>query len=268
MGNRSCHCTVAAILAGIALTGAAASAQNPEPACSVGVSNLIGYGGPRKINVPYIATAKTTFEQRLPDGNSVRGYIYTHQARDSAGRTMSEMAQGCRLDENGVPQPQLSVSVFDPATNTSLFWQVGINTDKVARISYHLKTPRKTLTPDELAARRKASESQQPPSSEFKSEDLGKRAIAGVVAHGSRTTRTIPAGEEGNELPLVTITETWNSKELGLVVLGIKDDPRRGRITYEIEELSRTEPDRSVFTPPEGYRIEDRAPLTASQSQP
>ena len=267
MANRFCYYTLAVILAGIALTGAA-SAQNSEPACSMGIHNFIGYGGGRKSNVAYAATAKMTFEQTLPDGNHIKGYIYTHQARDSAGRTMSETGHGCQLDENGVPQPQLNVSVYDPSTKTSLFWQVGNSIDKVVHVGHQLETPGKTLTPDELAARRKASEARQPPRSEFKSEDLGIRTIAGLEAHGSRTTRTISTGEEGNELPLITTSEIWRSEELGLVVLGINDDPRRGRTTYEIKELSRTDPDPSIFAPPEGYKIEDRAPQTASVSQP
>jgi hypothetical protein len=110
MGHRCCLYTLAAILAGVALASPA-SAQNSEPACSVGVNHFVGYGGMRQSDRPYTATAKTTFEQHLPDGNEIQGYAYTHQARDSAGRTMSEMATGCLLDENGVPQPQLSVSV-------------------------------------------------------------------------------------------------------------------------------------------------------------
>jgi len=266
MGHRRCLYTLAVILAGVALANPA-SAQNSEPACSVGVNHFVGYGGMGQSDLPYTATAKTTFEQHLPDGNEIHGYVYTHQARDSAGRTMSEMATGCLPDENGVPQPQLSVSVFDPATRSSLFWQAGMLGDKVVRVSHTSGNVIK-LTPDEIAARRKANESRQPPSGEFKSEDLGTRTIAGVEAQGLRTTRTIPAGQAGNKLPLVTTRETWRSKESGLVVLGITDDPRQGRTTYEIEDFSRTEPGPSLFAPPEGYRIEDSAALTAPGSQP
>jgi hypothetical protein len=266
MGHRRCLYTLAVILAGVALANPA-SAQNSEPACSVGVNHFVGYGGMGQSDLPYTATAKTTFEQHLPDGNEIHGYVYTHQARDSAGRTMSEMATGCLPDENGVPQPQLSVSVFDPATKSSLFWQVGMLGDKVVRVSHTSGNVIK-LTPDEIAARRKANESRQPPSGEFKSEDLGTRTIAGVEAQGLRTTRTIPAGQAGNKLPLVTTRETWRSKESGLVVLGITDDPRQGRTTYEIEDFSRTEPGPSLFAPPEGYRVEDSAALTAPGSQP
>jgi len=266
MGHRRCLYTLAVILAGVALANPA-SAQNSEPACSVGVNHFVGYGGMGQSDLPYTATAKTTFEQHLPDGNEIHGYVYTHQARDSAGRTMSEMATGCLPDENGVPQPQLSVSVFDPATRSSLFWQAGMLGDKVVRVSHTSGNVIK-LTPDEIAARRKANESRQPPSGEFKSEDLGTRTIAGVEAQGLRTTRTIPAGQAGNKLPLVTTRETWRSKESGLVVLGITDDPRQGRTTYEIEDFSRTEPGPSLFAPPEGYRVEDSAALTAPGSQP
>jgi hypothetical protein len=122
--------------------------------------------------------------------------------------------------------------VIDPAAKTSISWQVGMITDKIAHVAHQRDIPSKTLTPDEIAANRKAAESRRPPRSEFKGENLGTRIIAGVDAIGSRTIRTIPAGEEGNKLPLVTTNETWMSKEFGFVVLAITDDPRRGRSTF------------------------------------
>jgi hypothetical protein len=235
----------------------------------VGINHFVSYGSMRgNDNLPYTATAKMTFEQRLPDGNEIQGYIYTHQARDSAGRTMSEVGQGCRLDADRVPQPQLNVSVFDPAAKTLISWQVGLDTDKVVRVSHQRDVQPKMWTHEELATLRKSAESRQPPRSEFTSENLGIRTIAGVEARGERTTRTVPAEEEGNKLPLVIISETWTSNELGLVVLAISDDPRRGRTTYEVEELSRDEPDLSLFVPPKDYRIEDREAQTGSGLQP
>ena len=96
MVNRDYLCIAAAILTGIALTESPC-AQSFEPACSVGVNHFVGYGGIRENNLPFTATAKTTYEQSLPDGNEIRGYIYTHQARDSAGRTRSEMGRAAIL---------------------------------------------------------------------------------------------------------------------------------------------------------------------------
>jgi len=64
------------------------------------------------------------------------------------------------------------------------------------------------------------------------------------------------------------VNETWHSMELGIVLLAINDDPRRGKTTFEVEELSRTEPDPSVFAPPAGYRTEDIKPEAVPGSNP
>jgi len=117
-----------------------------------------------------------------------------------------------------------------------------------------------------MAERRKEMQLMQPPRSEFKTEDLGTKTIAGIEAHGSRTTRTIPAGEEGNEVPLVTVQEIWRSQKLGLTLMGTMDDPRSGRRTYEVEEFTEGEPDASLFTPPEGYRVEYRKTVVEDEA--
>src|SRR5271170_6689983 len=129
MKRQSCFCLVPAVVAGI-LLGGVARAQSPEPACSMGFTNAIGYGISAKSGVAFTATAKTSFEQHLPDGSYIRGYMRTRQARDAAGRMMYETPYGCLRDENGVPQPEIHVSVSDPATKISLNWQVGVNANK------------------------------------------------------------------------------------------------------------------------------------------
>ncbi len=178
---------------------------------------------------------------------------------------LSQFPQGCHFDKDGKAVAELSVSVFDPETKTTETWQVGGNFEKVAHIRHQPAMPAppptpKLLSPEVLAARRKASGERQPSNSEFKKEDLGTRSIAGVIAKGTRSTRTIPPGEEGNELPLMIVTEFWRSSELGLTLMNISDDPRRGRYTWEVEEISRTEPDPALFTPPADYKIVDDPP--------
>jgi hypothetical protein len=49
---------------------------------------------------------------------------------------------------------------------------------------------------------------------------------------------------------------------LHLTLMSINDDPRTGRTTMEVEDLSRTEPDPSLFAPPEGYTVEDQTPTS------
>ena len=248
---------VAILTTGVPLV-TTARAQSSEAACSMGMfrSMALGLSG----RVAYSATARTTFEQTLGDGSYVRGFMVTHKARDSSGRTRTEMAHGCQRGENGQPQPEISVFVNDPTTKTSLNWQTGPDAARTAQMVHQTEVPRKTQPSEQVVAIQKAAQRNQPPHSEFETEDLGVRTIAGVEAHGSRTTRTIPAGEEGNELPLVVEDQHWDSLDLGLTVYAVHDDPRFGRTTFEIEELSRAEPDTSFFLPPPGYKTEDRTP--------
>ena len=261
MKVKGCCSVVCAILIATAIPRTA-WAQEVEPACTVGINNFIIYRIPQMSNAAFSATAKTSYEQRLPDGNYVRGYVRTREARDAAGRTMIEVAQSCRKGKNGALQPDLHVTVFDPAAKTSLYWPSGAGTDKVAHLFHTLPVQRKSDTPGELAVQNKAAQVQQPPQSEYQIEDLGSRTIAGLEAQGSRRTRTIPPGEVGNEFPLVVTHESWRAQDLGLIVLAIDDDPRRGRTTFEIEELSRSDPEPSTFAAPAGYTVVESTPQT------
>jgi hypothetical protein len=174
-----------------------------------------------------------------------------------------QFGQSCYRDKDGQPALQMSVSVFDPESRTTETWAIGdrfINDKTAHLIRMHPPKPAMKLSPEELAAQRKLNEERQPPKSEFKTEELGTRTIAGIKATGTRRTRTIPAGEEGNELPLVVVTENWFSKELGMGVMFVNEDPRWGRTTWEIEEISRNEPDASLFNPPADYKIVEDTP--------
>ena len=90
-----------------------------------------------------------------------------------------------------------------------------------------------------------------------KKEDLGTRTIEGVEATGTRTTVTIAAGEIGNERPIEIVSERWYSPELQTVVSSRHSDPRFGETTFKLSNVSRAEPDRSLFEPPSDYTIED-----------
>jgi hypothetical protein len=88
-----------------------------------------------------------------------------------------------------------------------------------------------------------------------RTEDLGTRNIEGVDAEGTRTTTTIPADAIGNERPIEIVYERWHSKELDLIVLSKHSDPRFGEQTYRLTNIVRSEPDPSLFTPPQGYKL-------------
>jgi hypothetical protein len=218
---------------------------------------FVSLGTQSKTDAPYSGTLKTSFEQKLPDGNAVHGFHRVHQARDSKGRTMDEMAMGCARGEDGQPEQTMAVTVVDPTTSTIMNWQVGDAMPKVAHV-HHMSIPNhKQPTAEEAAEQVKRSQraAKMQRHDEARVENLGSKTINGVLAEGMRTVRTIPAGEEGNDQPLEVINEQWISKELGLTLIHIDDDPRRGRTTIEFENLSLGEPDPAVFAAPAGYKV-------------
>ena len=95
----------------------------------------------------------------------------------------------------------------------------------------------------------------QHPKWETRTEELGVQNIEGVDAEGTRTITTIPAGGIGNERPIEITYEKWYSRDLQLVVMSKHNDPRFGEQTYRLTNIVRAEPDPSLFTPPQGYRL-------------
>jgi len=83
----------------------------------------------------------------------------------------------------------------------------------------------------------------------------GTQNIEGIEAEGTRTITTIPADAIGNERPIEITYEKWYSKELQLVVMSKHNDPRFGEQTYRLTNIVRSEPDSSLFTVPNGYKL-------------
>ncbi|MDQ3907908.1 MAG: energy transducer TonB [Acidobacteriota bacterium] len=92
-------------------------------------------------------------------------------------------------------------------------------------------------------------------------ESLGTQSFDGVQADGTRSTVTIPAGAMGNERPIQIVSERWYSNELQTVVMTKHSDPRFGETTYRLTNISRSEPDHSLFEVPGDYKVVDRGDL-------
>jgi hypothetical protein len=90
----------------------------------------------------------------------------------------------------------------------------------------------------------------------LKQEDLGTQTINGVMATGTRYTHTIPAGQIGNEKPIVAVSEHWYSDDLQIVVKSTRTDPRFGTTTYTVTNIQRTEPAATLFTVPADYTVQ------------
>lgn len=86
-------------------------------------------------------------------------------------------------------------------------------------------------------------------------ESLGQQVIEGVLAEGSRSTLTIPAGEIGNERDILVVSERWYSPELQMVVMTKHSDPRNGETIYRLTNINRAEPAKDLFEVPAGYTV-------------
>jgi hypothetical protein len=94
-----------------------------------------------------------------------------------------------------------------------------------------------------------------------KTEQLGAKEIEGVRAEGMRTTTTLPAGVIGNVRPIQIVSERWYSPELHVVVFSRRADPRFGETIYRLTNITRTEPEASLFQVPADYTREDMTPF-------
>ena len=80
-------------------------------------------------------------------------------------------------------------------------------------------------------------------------------ATASSTASGRRHDDVaIPAGEIGNEKPIVVTSERWFSPELHVVVFAKTSDPRAGETTYRLTNVKKGEPSAELFKIPADYR--------------
>ena len=214
---------------------------------------------------PYSGTIETTSESRLYDGTVLRGSYTVQRARDGKGRTYTENAMYCERDQEGNTHLRKAVRVFDPVTHTSMNWTTDRREGGVVNLIHASVIPRRPVDeprPQPLVR------PWSPPASETQIEKLGSKNVAGVVAEGRRTTRTIPVGEEGNSQPITVVDEHWYSADLRMDVAAMHDDPRTGKVSSEFTTLTLGEPDPSLFQAPEGYIVRDRNPAVPAPQSP
>ena len=277
------------ILTGLPLLAVCAFAQDPGSGGGPGRGGHMGFGPPpgpgarflgaeagmpgRVVkNAPYSADIVTESTQNLADGNHIRQSTTAKFYRDSEGRTRSEQ----------------SVNLNGLAASASLP-QVIFISDPVAGVNYALNTKDRTASKSTWTSRGWSGRGGPPPdqahagplarrgpgpgpdgagpgpgprphgfnSQNVKTESLGSKNVEGVMADGTRTTMTIPAGQMGNELPIQVVTESWYSAELHAEVLYRHSDPRTGETVRKLANISRSEPSRTMFEAPPDYKVSE-----------
>jgi hypothetical protein len=223
-----------------------------------GVAGGIAFtGGPQGITgMPYTATRKTTHVQKLADGTTITRENTAKEARDSNGRTYHENRMD--LPSGAAGQAGFSfVNVVDPVNRVTMNW----NSSSKQVTVFHMPEPgqvRQAQQPSPLTPPQPSAMKVVQTKPQF--EDLGIKAINGIEARGTRMTRVIEAGKEGNDRPMTITNETWFSPDLKITVASTNDDPRTGTTTMELTNIDRGEPDSALFQVPEGYTVKDQYP--------
>lgn len=252
IGRKTCG------VASLALILAAAPAGNAQRGPGGPMDRGFGGGfgefrtGSPVTGVPYSATRTITHVQKLENGATVTHTMVSKEARDSSGRFYRETAS--ERPEHNVTE----YSIVDPVSRVSIHWNsAGKQADLMhlpdpSQFQSHWADGPKT----EGGAGPRFHGNNHPATT----ESLGSKTINGLVADGSRSTRVIPAGEQGNDVPLTITHESWVSSDLKTEVMRTDSDPRNGTTTVELSNISREEPAASLFQAPAGYTVQEHTP--------
>lgn len=222
-----------------------ASAQGPRAGMPGPGIRLLGAapGRPSRVvkGAPYTADISTEFTQVLGDGNHIHQVTGERIYRDSEGRTRREtsLTGFGSSGDSGVPL----AFVDDPVAGSSFV--LDLNKRTVTRM------PSRQPAPNSASVRNRPARAANP---NLKTESLGRQTIAGIVADGTRTTQTIPAGQIGNSLPIQVVNERWYSQDLQAVILQKRSDPRSGESVSQWANVSRAEPPSTLFVVPADFQ--------------
>jgi len=226
---------------------------------------------------PYSATATTETTQVLADGNRIVNRTESQVARDSQGRTRRQETM-TNVGPLATNAPKMAF-IDDPVASVNYILDLNAKTAQVIQlpppgqwpgatataVAPEVAKARASATADTVTVQKKVITGGGSPGMEqrvwvstnddgqVKTESLGTQTIEGVSATGTRTTRTIPAGEIGNERPLEITSEVWTSPDLQTVVVSKRNDPRIGETVYKLTNIQRAEPDPSLFQVPSGF---------------
>ncbi len=223
--------------------------------------------------LPYQATKITKSVQKLADGTVITQETKGLFARDTDGRVREDLnlVHSGRMDGQQRDVVLQSATVGDPVTHTMTFWsgdakmavQMALpNLNGLGKGGHHVNQvmlsapPPPPPVPGQAATLMTARPRQGAADPEnVRTEQLGQQSIEGVLATGVRTTTTIPLGKIGNDRPMTVVHEEWRSPELKILIKTVDTDPRTGEQTMELQNLVRTDPDKTLFAAPAGYTV-------------
>lgn len=209
-----------------------------------------GLFGKTVTGAPFTADVSTETTEVLSDGNRIDNKTSGTLARDSEGRTRRDLTLpligGYSTSGNG-NEPAHAVVINDPVAGSSYILNENRKQARKTRLLHNVFRGN--------AANRDPNSTSRPNPPNVTSESLGTQLIGGIQAEGTRTTRTIPAGQIGNEKAIQVVVERWYSPDLQMDILIKRNDPRGGTTVFQVTNVVRSEPDSSLFQVPSDYTV-------------
>ncbi|MGA2217562.1 MAG: hypothetical protein ABSG51_05725 [Terracidiphilus sp.] len=228
------------VMAMMALPGAMAQKGDVPAVAAMGDDGSVVLGQPLE-GVEKIVEVKP-----LADGTTITKRVEERKWRDAEGRFRKEATQ---VQEGGEAVYHRA-TILDPVNNTV----TTLDLDNKEATVIHLPEEGPGMLHPYVDLFYKPMEGM--PGMEVKFEELRRKEFAGVSAIGRRVTRTRPPGTIGNDRTIVSVSERWWSPELKLLLYSSMDDPRE-KLTREVTQLDRGEPDPSMFTVPSDFSVRD-----------
>jgi len=199
---------------------------------------------------PYSATTMIETTQTLSDGTNITRKIQANVYRDTQGRVRRETTLPAIGPLAAGGTSKSFVLIHDPVAGTAY----ELRPDAKTAVQLPAR-PGGNKNPDALQNKFEARIQEEIANGTLKKDDLGTQTINGIQAQGTRYTRTIPAGQIGNDKAISVVNERWYSPDLQIVVKSTRTDPRFGSTTYTVTNVQRQEPAASLFTVPAGYTV-------------
>lgn len=227
----------------LSLAHGTAMAQTQPPPCSLlERPSLHVLMVSARTGCPLSAVIQVTTIQTLTDGTHIQKTFKALVYRDSLGRIRYETYAQTETVPN-------MIEISDPVDGFAYF----VLPQKAAIACRH------KLDQTPTSAKAGAQDRHTPtPEARIATETLGSQQLEGLLTTGTRTTRTTPAGAEGNDRALTMVRETWSSSDVGISLLEKTSDPRNGDSEMRMTNLEQTEPEATLFQVPADYTIQDQ----------
>jgi hypothetical protein len=215
---------------------------------------------------PYSAVSQTQSSTIFADGNRIVRTNTARYFRDRQGRTRVERSMA-EIDGSG-SQPNTNITIDDPVKSERYVLQPPFKAAMVFKMAppgensgptrvVRSEGPLEVEAPFALLGLRMGLGATAWTESSSDTTSLGEKVVNGVLAAGTRVVRTIPSGVLGNEKPITSTLERWVSTDLQVVVQMTETSSIGGTVTFNLEQISRGDPDPALFVVPADYTRHD-----------